>query len=89
MINQKATKSQKLMNELNADPEKQVALVLWLLEGGKFDFAKEQATTETANSLRDLLNRRKESTRSYERKEKKTGNPFDRIAEQVAQGNFR
>lgn len=82
MVSQKITRAHKLMNELNSSPEKQVALTLWLLEGGDFEFAKEQAETETSNSLRDLLSRRK-TTSQRRRKpapKRETENGFDILA---------
>lgn len=57
LVKQRASKIQVMQYEMNKDPEKVAAFYLWLLEGGQFDFVKDQAVEERDDSLRALLKR--------------------------------
>jgi F0F1-type ATP synthase membrane subunit b/b' len=79
VVPQKITKSTKLFNEVNQDPEKLAALTLWLLEGGTFEGIKEQVKEKKDDSLRDILRGRKSVTVVNKQKQN-TNNAFEVLA---------
>lgn len=74
----KVTKSKVLFDEVNRNPEKLVALTMWLLEGGDFSSVKEEMEVKANNKLLAVLNNRSKS-----QKANVTG--FEDIAKQVAE----
>lgn len=74
------TKSSKLFNEVQSDPEKYASLVLWLLEGGTFEGLKEEVKEKKDDSLREILKGRKATTVVVK---KPTTNAFEYLARQA------
>lgn len=58
-VKMKVPKIQVLQNELNNNPEKQVAYAYWLLKDGNFKFAKEEGKQQERDTLRNVLLNRK------------------------------
>lgn len=74
----RATKAQALQQKINQDMDMYLAFNLWLLEGGSFDFVKEQAAQEADDDLRALLQRKQKST--SKKKLRRSKNAFEDIA---------
>lgn len=75
----RATKTQVLQQKLNQDPEMFLAFNLWLLEGGDFNFVKEQAYEESDDDLRALLQGKQKKSK---RKLRKSGKGFEKFMTQ-------
>lgn len=78
LVKTKVTKSTKLFQEVNQNPEKLAALTLWLLEGGTFENLKEEVKAKKDDSLREILKGRKSVT--VVNKPKPTTNAFEVLA---------
>lgn len=77
-VKMRATKTQALQQRINQDMDMYLAFNLWLLEGGSFDFVKEQAAQEADDDLRALLQRK--SKKSKTRRLKSSKNAFKDMA---------
>jgi hypothetical protein len=77
-VKMKVPKIQVLQNELNNNPEKQVAYAYWLLKDGNFKFAKEEGKQQERDILRNVLLNRKSNNTSNKNNNSETYNKMIR-----------
>lgn len=83
----RVTKSKLLYDQVVSDPEKQVALTLWLLDGGTFETVKDSLKEKADDSLREILKGRRSKTVVAPPK-KTSENGFEVLAERASRYNY-